>query len=353
MRRIFTLAIAFFVIVSSKNVSGQTCASPSTATLPGTAPFQFTGTAEDFSGDFSYNSNNIQSTTVGTGTTKILNTASLTVPAGTTNIGFAFSTGTGATITSFSISAVYNNGGTLTPVALCSYATAIGTNTTISFSTTNVPAVILGRVIRFRLTFTITGGGGNTLTLDNFNTNLAASATALPVRISSISVSKDANGAKLSWNVDTEENVANYQIERSADGTNFAKIGSVTAAGRVTYSFNDNAPLTEGYYRVKAVDHDGKYGLSTIVKLKGGKSGIVLRAYPSPAQNNVTIQHGTAASASRISISSQDGRLVKSIIPSAGAQQTSVDLSAMQAGMYLVRFDAGNGEVETLKIVKQ
>ena len=80
---------------------------------------------------------------------------------------------------------------------------------------------------------------------------------------------------------------------------------------------------------------------------------IVLNAFPSPFTKSFNLDHGTATSGSVISISGQDGRVIKTIIPTIGSQRTPVDLSAANAGMYLVRYKNGNGEVETLKILKQ
>ncbi len=352
MRRISTLAIAFFAIVISQNVSGQTCTFGTTppAIVPGTTN-PFNAGAEGFTGDFSYGSNMLTSTTGAGGKTLISPIYYINPGTNFIYVKADLDRNGSATITGVTVTATTN---TNPAIAVCSQ-TGLSISPTspttyyLTLPTTNIP---FSKNFRLNITFTISQ---NSIDLDNFGTTAldAGTGATLPVRISSIAVSKEGNGAKLVWNVDTEENVANYQVERSSNGNSFSKIGTVSAAGARSYSFTDNAPLTEGYYRVKAVDNDGKFGLSTIVKLKGGKSGIVLRAYPMPAQNSVTIEHSTAASASRITVSSQDGRMVKSIIPSAGVQKTNVDLSSLTAGMYLVRFDAGNGEVETLKIVKQ
>jgi hypothetical protein len=40
-------------------------------------------------------------------------------------------------------------------------------------------------------------------------------------------------------------------------------------------------------------------------------------------------------------------------MPVAGSQQTTVDLSAARAGLYILRFESGTGAVETLKVMKQ
>jgi hypothetical protein len=77
-----------------------------------------------------------------------------------------------------------------------------------------------------------------------------------------------------------------------------------------------------------------------------------LKAYMS-SKNTMTVQHNEAVSGSLLSISSADGRLVKSMVPNSGGQQTLVDLSTAKPGLYLVRFENGTGGAETLKVIKQ
>jgi hypothetical protein len=77
-----------------------------------------------------------------------------------------------------------------------------------------------------------------------------------------------------------------------------------------------------------------------------------MKAYMS-SKNTMTVQHNEAVSGSLLSISSADGRLVKSMVPNSGSQQTLVDLSTAKPGLYLVRFENGSGGAETLKVIKQ
>jgi len=123
--------------------------------------------------------------------------------------------------------------------------------------------------------------------------------------------------------------------------------------GQSTYSFVDTKPSTISYYRIKSIDANGRYTYSSIALVKAGKSMIVLKAFPSPFTKNLSIQHATADPGSLITISAEDGRLIKSVAPITGTQQTDIDLSAAKAGLYLVRFKNGNGRTETLKILKQ
>lgn len=220
------------------------------------------------------------------------------------------------------------------------------------------PATSLNANTNFEIRVTLTNNSNNrAASISQFGiesgATLAPGGAVLPVRISAFDVKKLGSSAQLSWHADAEENVSRYEIERSSDGRSFAVIGTLAAAGQYNYSYADAAPLVNSFYRIKAVDHDGKKSVSAIVKFSGAKSTILLNAFPIPAKNSFTLQHGSALAGSRISISTQDGRVVKNIMPSAGAQQTFIDITSLNAGMYLVRFEASNGEVETLKLVKQ
>jgi hypothetical protein len=185
------------------------------------------------------------------------------------------------------------------------------------------------------------------------NAQLAPAGASLPVKFQSLDAKTINSYVSLKWNVATEENLSGYSIERSADGRNFSQIAFVNASGETNYSFVDNKPGSVSYYRIKSVDINGKYGYSTVALVKSGKSMIVVKAFPSPVIKNVSIQHPTAIAGSSITISSADGRVIKTIVPAAGMQQTDVDLSAAKSGLYLVRYNSSNGESETLKILKQ
>lgn len=196
-------------------------------------------------------------------------------------------------------------------------------------------------------------GGAGTLTFDDFRTNLGEAGT-LPVTFTSIDAKAIAGGTQITWKVADQVDVKHYDVERSNDGVRYAKIGSVPAAHVTTYNFTDRQPVSGTvYYRVKNVDVDGRFKYSTIVLLRNGQSTVVLKAFPLPAKNNVTLQHATANSNTRIRISTQEGRLLQVLRPAPGTMQTDINLSAYAPGLYLLSFDDGSGQPETLKLVKQ
>jgi len=77
-------------------------------------------------------------------------------------------------------------------------------------------------------------------------------AIALPVTMTYVKADKKDNGVQVGWGTATEVDVKNYEIERSADGIHFSKVGSVNAHGASpgNYSWYDATPANGGNYIV-------------------------------------------------------------------------------------------------------
>jgi hypothetical protein len=108
----------------------------------------------------------------------------------------------------------------------------------------------------------------------------------LPVRLKSFSATKKSSGVQLQWNAETESNLANYIIERSADGINFTPITTVTArnsANPVSYDYNDGSVVGNvAYYRIAMTEMDGKATFSRVIKVFITGGGQQLLVYPNP-----------------------------------------------------------------------
>jgi hypothetical protein len=353
MRRIFTSSVLAAVFaVASMNASGQTC---SGSAFTAAETYDFSANNQGFTGDFTrVNASGglLQSTNVSTGTTKVLTSPSFLAPNTLPNIQFGFDLAGAANVTGYTVELIYNGAGAgLQTITVCTGGALA--NGTYNFSTPT-PAAILGQRYSIRVTFTVSGSTNQNITIDNFRVNTPASQIGLPVKFSSFEARPAAGTVSLLWNVALEENVEGYEVEKSTNGSAYSNIGTVAASGQPSYSFVD-AKATEpvAYYRIKAVDVDGKLTYSAIVTVKGGKSSITLKAFPMPAINEVTIQHDAAAVESTISIASAEGRVVKSLVPAKGAQQTVVNIASLQPGVYVIRYSNGSGAAQTVKIVKQ
>lgn len=223
-------------------------------------------------------------------------------------------------------------------------------------STSELPGFPQGGQYRLRFELTPnTGNGqvGQTISFDDFRTNGSISAAPLPVTFVGFDAKRVGGNVQLVWKVAGEENVARYEVERSTDGRNFTVIGSVGTSKSDNYSYTDATSASTVYYRVRNVDNDGKFKYTNVARLVNGKASLVLKAFPTPVVNQLTIQHPAISSSTLINVSTADGRIIKSIRPTAGSLQTFIDMSNLQKGLYMVRFDDGDGNVETMKIVKQ
>ena len=105
---------------------------------------------------------------------------------------------------------------------------------------------------------------------------------SLPVKFSATQVNELNGSSQVTWNVASESNVKSYIIERSTNGINFEKVGEVAANRSTVYSFTDNnQPAGVVYYRITAVDLDGKLTISGVLKAAAKLSDKTLTINPS------------------------------------------------------------------------
>ena len=177
----------------------------------------------------------------------------------------------------------------------------------------------------------------------------------IPLTLLSFNGSYDGKTVNLAWKTTNEINSKNFEIERSSDARNFSSIGTVNAYNSQAtnnYSFADAQPLVgSSFYRLKIVDRDGKFKYSNVVsintKLKGG-----LTVYPNPTTDNITVSHSKASANTTLNVLTVSGKKVSSITVSKDAVQTSVDVSTLPAGNYVIVINNA-GERSSVKFVKE
>ncbi|HTM93823.1 MAG TPA: hypothetical protein VL095_15480, partial [Flavisolibacter sp.] len=319
MRRIFTFSfIAIALLLTSFNSFGQ-CTTPTTENFTNASNTRsFTGARRTGTGTFSTLApvgNELRSTVTATNsTTYAITSPTYSIPtlAPTINFTFAYGDGPQSTLTGVQYAIRYVNTSNVivetTPVPYSS-------GTCVSVPR---PGNMKGNSYQVVAIYTFTSGTGNSansyLSFDTFGTNGTLSNASLPVKFQTFEAMPSNNSVSLKWAVGTEENVSGYEVEKSFDGRNFSKVGFVNAANQSTYTFVDGKSSGTVYYRIKSIDIDGRYGFSTIAFVKAGQSLIMLNAYPSPFVNSFNLDHGTATAGSLISISAEDGRIIKTIV---------------------------------------
>jgi endonuclease I len=164
--------------------------------------------------------------------------------------------------------------------------------------------------------------------------------SALPVDMIFFIGKLEGSKILLNWEVATEINLERYEVERSFNGIEYIKIGSVKAEGRSNYSYNDDVESLSGrrvYYRLKKVDKDGRFGYSAVFSLHiplNTKFSIS----PNPASGIIKIQlNNNTNEAATVIIADMAGRIIYNRIMN--TQQGSIEVSAgnFQNGNYTVK----------------
>ena len=179
-----------------------------------------------------------------------------------------------------------------------------------------------------------------------------ASAALLPVKIGTVSAALQANkSVKVSWSSYTERSLSKYVVEGSVDGTSFVVKGSLPARGAAQYSFTDLTPNAgTNYYRIKAIDVNGKATYSAVVSIK--QTGLISSAiavYPNPVRNKqLNFVLNTDASNYTLRITSVLGQSVvaRTISHNGGTASYSVALpSDLAKGTYFVKLSNGKDQL--------
>lgn len=210
-----------------------------------------------------------------------------------------------------------------------------------------------------------TCASGNGITADEYATISMACGpqTILPVTFTYFNARKTSNSVTLSWQTASETNSANFEIQRSQNGSSFSTIGVVGAAGNSSslqnYSFVDNTLLSGNvYYRLKQNDQNGVFKFSTVAVIRV-ESQSSQRVYPNPvapgSSANLEIQSEAAQQAS-VSIYTFSGAQVslQSIRLAAGSQTINLSkTAALPHGEYVVIVRTESGESTTHKLIVQ
>ena len=181
-------------------------------------------------------------------------------------------------------------------------------------------------------------------------------STGVPVNIISFTGKTMGDNNRLDWTVNNEIDNACFEIERSADETNFEKIGTINTVGNMadqhSYQFIDNKPLEQGYYRFKQVDKNGSYTYSNLVHINR-KETISIKLYPNPTNNYLFLFINPIAQ-NNFTASIIDG-LGKVVLTQKNIQPTisySFDVTNLPKGIYYLRLQNENTSYSEKVVIK-
>ncbi len=174
--------------------------------------------------------------------------------------------------------------------------------------------------------------------------------TVLPLELVSFTATKSKNSSLLAWKTATEKDVSHFDVERSRDGSVFKTIGTVKAVGNSVdeqkYTLTDDATWNGvNYYRLKAVDIDGKFKYSSVQTLLFSKP-ITAKAYPNPMKDNLSLEINVDRNAGEVFIELFDavGKQVyqKKIQTDKDDLNLTVPTGDLPVGAYLIRLKSAS-----------
>ncbi|MBV6514087.1 MAG: hypothetical protein FMNOHCHN_03677 [Ignavibacteriaceae bacterium] len=190
---------------------------------------------------------------------------------------------------------------------------------------------------------------------------------AVPVELTSFSVSTQQGYNLLQWTTSSEMNNQGFEIMRNSDygsdADNWETVGFVAGKGTSTeqnsYEFTDNHPAPiNAAYKLKQIDLDGSYNFSGVIVAEAGsinENGFFIKgAYPNPFNPSaiVSLQIGKDSEI-KAELYSFTGEKVRDIfegnLPS-GNHLLKVDGEGLPSGMYLLRV-ANNQSAAVYKMI--
>jgi hypothetical protein len=188
-----------------------------------------------------------------------------------------------------------------------------------------------------------------------------SSPAPLPVVLTAFTGQTSAAGNVLRWTTASETSSDYFEVERSANGEEFTKIGQLAAAGTTTathgYQFTDATATATSYYRLRQVDFDGTASYSPVVTLAASPRVLSTTkpvAYPTvfTSELNVALP-GADAQAATVALLTADGRPVynRSVQLSAAPQALTELPTLAPPGIYLLRVATATGTT-TQRVVR-
>ncbi len=145
-----------------------------------------------------------------------------------------------------------------------------------------------------------------------------AAAGPLAVSFKTVKAYEQNQHINVEWKVENETDMQQYEVEKSTDGRNFAKMNTTAALnqGSYTYTWTDMNPVAGyNFYRIRSTSRSGEIKYSDIVKVLIGKPDAGITVYPNPVQNNTInlLMNNMEAGTYSLRLISSTGQVVQTL----------------------------------------
>ena len=159
----------------------------------------------------------------------------------------------------------------------------------------------------------------------------------------------NAGTVKISWATAGETNSSYFEVQRSRNGSDWARVHTLPAAGNSSatnhYTTIDSIPYTGlSYYRVLQADLDGRITYSPVVTVHIDPPSVqTVRMYPNPAVSYMTVEGGRSDLQEIYVVNYAGGWMNDKVRINRDSEgKATLDLSALPKGLYLLKTKNGS-----------
>lgn len=158
---------------------------------------------------------------------------------------------------------------------------------------------------------------------------------------------------KISWTTSNELNTSSFDVERSTNGIDWTviagNISAVNHAGTNTYQNIDSTYNTQSvFYRIKQKDANGSYIYSSVQRVSAIAAESRIAIYPVPAGKDFYLSNIQPSALKNVQLINSTGALIKKW----NRLQPSYDIQDLSRGIYLLRLEMNDGEIQVLRLIK-
>lgn len=181
--------------------------------------------------------------------------------------------------------------------------------------------------------------------------------SVLPVKLIEFVAKEHQGKVSLQWKTAEQVNFDHFQIERSLDGKEWLKIGTVNGVRETyittSYSFTDISPASGvNYYRLKMVDIDWQFKYSNIAAANISVQKDEIKVYPNPVSSLLYISNVQPGVQYNIELIDRAGQVVLNRKYFSSENRISLNVGSFQKGMYFLKVSNVTGQTGHKLIIK-
>jgi hypothetical protein len=184
-------------------------------------------------------------------------------------------------------------------------------------------------------------------------------AAVLPVVFTSVKAYKVNKNIQVEWKVADEKDVLKYEVEKSANGTDFSIVNTTAPNQSGAYTWIDETTFEgENFFRIKSTGRNGAVKYSQIVNVMMEREVIPFTILPNPVTGKTIHLHfaNQPAGNYRFSLINSAGQLIKRISLPVNSSTTALALTingAVTPGAYQLQIAGPQNNTQIQKLIIQ